>query len=166
MSATLELDEYNGGGVRTHGVVNLNVGSIDSPNIVVSPTSAIQVGTNSFAKYNQLHFTSLGGATVSGITVWMSQGAVVSGETLVTNLGGASNYFTVPLAVPTRQTIGGNMMPTAAPTGPNLGIGGSLVGTLSAPGVSDIWQWQLQLSKTVPRGTLATKEYSVSWIES
>lgn len=178
MSATVEIDEFNGGGVITHGVVNLNVGSVDQPNIAVTPSTAIERGANSYVKYNRLHFLDLGDvSSISKIRIWLSSGGFKSGEAIKTNLVrvGLENYVPATIKAPSATRLVGNSMPVAEPKQgsepiQNLGIKGSLTSTIASTDlqsewVSDIWQWQVQTSATMNPGVLMTKEFTFKWDE-
>lgn len=172
MPAQIELDELNGVNVRTHGVVNLNVGVVDSPNIKVTPLVALRVGQNAFVKYNQLHVLSMGDATqIGNLRFWLAAGDLLPGEVIQTSLSSQPNvYRAVTYDVPTQATrtfgAGGNLMPgPAEPASANLGVGGLLTGHLTAPGYSDLFAWQVQLGANTPPGALRTKRFTWAWDE-
>lgn len=169
MPAQLEIDELNNVSVRSHAVVNLNVGSVDAPNIVVGPLVALKANRNAYTKYNQLHFVDMGGATtISNIRIWISAGELLPTEVIQTNLSTAPiTYVSPTYSVPDTSRLSFNelRMPTSEPVSANLGIGGSLTGTLTAPGYSDLWVWQVQIGSQVPVGALRTKRFTFAWDE-
>jgi hypothetical protein len=170
MSAIVEIDEINGGGVTTHGVVNFNVGCVDQPNIIISPATAVSVGKNAYTKLHRLHFLDLGEASsISGLKVWLSTVQYKgTSERIKSNLPrpGIEYYYPMTTAdVPTAATYTMYTMPVTQPASANLGINGSLTGILTEPGVSDIFKWQLQTDAYIPPGTLGTKEFTFAWTE-
>lgn len=169
MAAHLEIDELNDVRTTTHGVYNLNVGSVDAPNITVGPKTAIKASNPAFIKYNMLHFTDFGGATeVKNLRVWMSAGSLLADEHVYTNLTSIPGIYSSPafLIPDQNQTWSGNEMPTSAPGSANLGIDGSLAGILDAPGTSDIWKWQVRVGANTPVGALPTKRFTFAWDET
>ena len=184
MPSIVEIDEINGAGVRTHGVGNLNVGNIDAPNIVVTPTTAIRKDANgkaqSYIKYNQLHFVSIPeGVTVSNIRVWATVAtASAATETAVTNLNTDQTTYNLHkklhasgIEIPTaNRLVWSSTIPTEEPvTGgqptPNLGIGGVLNGTLTGSGYSDYFIWQVQISPTAPPSKIHQRQLMFAWDE-
>lgn len=172
MTATVEIDEWNGSGsgITTHGVVNLNVGAIDSPNIQTSATTSIRAGTNSYTKYHKLHFTNLGGAAkVLNIKVYISEGELRAGESIQTNLMPFGNeaYTAEAYTPPSRLPFTKFPVPPigVVPSARNLGIAGSLTGELTVPGYSDFWKWQLQTTDSIARGALKSKTFTFIWDE-
>lgn len=142
MAATVEIDELNGTspGTRTHNISNTNYGEVDQVNLdpVANP---ITPGNNSFQKWQQFHVTALGGSvsiqnlkyfatTPAANTTHQFNGNTVQGSYDATK----KTVFETPdqssLDAP-------NSVPTAAPGSANIGIGGSLTGSLTSPGFSD-----------------------------
>lgn len=167
MAATLEIDELNQLGLLTHGVVNLNTGNADGPNLAVTPDIAIRAGQNAYAKYHRLHFLDLGSASsISNIRIWVT-GTFGTGEGIQTNLWtNMGGYQVVTFQTPTPITYTANPILTSDPTTANLGIGGVLSGALSAPGSSDIWKWQYQTALNTPTGAIPTKQFIFAWDET
>ncbi len=135
MAASVTIDETNGAapGTTTGNITNTNMGSTDAPNL--NPvTYPVQPGSNSFEKWQRFDLTALGGSSaIQNLKVWRT-GALGGAAIHLTNAalsgyGGATPYATPVATVSTKATL---TMPTAAPTGPNLGIGGSLTGQLTA----------------------------------
>jgi hypothetical protein len=166
MAATYELSETNlVGAVVTDGITSINYGSNDSPNIVVA-TYPITYGTNSFEKYIRLHFTNTFNK-IENLQIWKSAGAYVTGEGIKTNLT-TIGYSAASYATPTASTssVATNAMPTADPTTANLGLAGSLSGSLTSVGYSDYWVTQLQTTVSTPAGNVNQKTYTIQYDES
>lgn len=168
MVATVELCEANGAGETiTHNVSSLNCGSIDAANLV--PASyPINAGENACHKMVRVHVTAMGGSNkIDNIQVWKSAGAYATGEGIQTNLrtssyGGALSYAA---NIPSAATYTDQTMPVADPAAANLGIGGSLTGSLVAAGYSDYWKCQLQTTGSTPPGSLAQKTMTIQYDE-
>lgn len=163
MAATVRINEYNGGGAtETTGITNSVFGSTDAPNLVAS-AAPISVGTNSYEKWQKLEVTNMGGSSsISDIKVWYT-GTLSGSDDLLTNArtssyGGAATYTT-----PTNSAsaVATQVMPSSAPA-TNLGIGGSLGGSLSAPGKSDYLVMQLQVDGGTTSGASLTMNYRYS----
>ncbi len=160
MAATVQINEYNGvGETETADISNSNYGSNDSANLNTA-TYPISAGENSFEKWQKLEVTAMGGSTsINSIKVWRT-GSLSGSDALVTNArtssyGGAETY-TTPTA--STSTVADQTMPSAAPT-TNLGIGGSLAGSLTDVGFSDYLVTQLQ----VDPGTSAGASLTINW---
>lgn len=139
MAATIEICESNGSGETiTHSITNSNMGNGDVASL--DPvTYAIPAGNRSYIKYQRLHVTNMGGSSSIGtLKVWRS-GSMGGSATHVTNARESSYGGALSYATPTTSSVTGvsQTMPTSEPTGANLGIGGSLAGTLTATGYSD-----------------------------
>jgi len=166
MAATFELSESNGSGETvTDGISNLNYGSTDAPNIVPAD-HPIRAGENSYEKWVRCHFTGTFNK-IENIKIWKSAGDYVTGETIKTNLT-TSGYSAATYSTPTdsTSTVATNDMPTSEPSGPNLGIGGSLSGSLTSAGYSDYWVSQLQTTTSTPPGDVNTKTFTIQYDES
>lgn len=167
MAATGVLDEYNTAGeTETPDVTNCNFGSFDGPNLVVA-TYPITVSTNSFEKWWKMTFTGTFNS-VDNLKVWKVSGVYFTGETIDTNAressyGGAETYVT-----PTQTTsvIATETFPITEPSGANLGIGGSLSGSLSSAGDSDYLVCQTQTTGSTEVGDGNTKLFRFQWDES
>lgn len=162
MAATVQINEYNGAGeTKTANITNSNMGSVDSANLdpVANP---ITPGNNSFEKWQKLEVTNLGGSSeIDTLKVWRS-GALGGSASHVTNAressyGGAETY-----AQPTDSdsTVATQAMPTSSPTGANLGIGGSLSGSLTTTGESDYLVHQIQTDAGDTAGSTSTLKFS------
>lgn len=160
MAVTLEIDETNGAGATlSHNIANVNMGSVDTPALdpVASP---IVAGQRSFAKYNKMHVTAMGGSSkVDNLKVWRS-GALGGSATHVTNARLAS-YANISYATPTQSAVSGvdQAMPTGVPATANLGIGGSLGGSLTAVGSSDYLVHQIVTDSGDTAGSTTTLNF-------
>ena len=160
MSAVIEIDEANGAGeTLTHNVTNSNMGSTDSPSLdpVLYPITA---GQRSFGKYQKLHVTSMGGSSkIDNVKVWRT-GALGGSATHVTNAR-TSGYVNVSYATPTQSAVTNvdQTMPTSVPSTSNLGIGGSLAGSLTSSGSSDYLIHQLITNAGDTAGSTSTLNF-------
>lgn len=165
MAATFEVSESNGAGETvTDGVSNINFGSTDAANIVAA-SYPIDAGDNSYEKWIRMHFTGSFNQ-IDQLKIWKSSGAYVTGESLKTNLT-ESGYSEATFSAPTASTSSEatNTMPTSEPTDSNIGISGSLSGTLSAAGYSDYCVLQLQTTSSSPAGNVNQKVISLKYRE-
>jgi len=163
MPATVEIDEANGAGeTLTHNITNSNMGSVDSASLDAT-ANPIAPNTRTFVKYQKVHVTAMGGSSkIDNLKVWRT-GALGTGGThshltnaRETSYGGAATY-----ATPTRIAVSGvtQTMPTSEPTGANLGIGGSLTGSLVAIGSSDYLGHQITTDASATAGSSSTVNY-------
>lgn len=159
MAATVEICESNGAGETiTHNITNGNLGSVDAANLdpVANPVTA---GENTFEKWQRLHVTAMGGASsIGNIQVWFT-GALGGAAVHLTNCLTAS-YLGAPTyaqPVATASSLAINAMPTSAPGSANLGIGGSLAGTLTAAGYTDYLVHQIQTNAGDTAGATLTQ---------
>jgi hypothetical protein len=161
MAATVVINEYNGAGATlTANITNTNMGSVDAANLdpVANP---ITPGNRSFVKYQKIDVTAMGGSSkIDNLKVWRT-GALGGAATHVTNArtatyGGALSYAT-PVA--TAVTSVDQTMPTSVPGSANLGIGGSLTGSLTATGQSDYLAHQIVTNAADVAGSTSTMNY-------
>jgi hypothetical protein len=168
MVATVQIDETNGAGPtgsETTNISNMNFGNVDAPNLVPA-TYPIPQAANSYVKYFRVHVTAMGGSNkIDNIQIWKSAGAYVTGEGIQTNLE-TSAYTAEDYATPVTTTYTHNVMPVADPAAANLGIGGSLSGSLVAAGYSDYFKMQLQTTGSTPAGNVNQKTISIQYDES
>lgn len=161
-AATVSIAERNGApsGSLTASITNSNFGSNDSVNL--DPvTYPITANSNSYEKWQQFNLTNLGtSSAIKNLQVWYT-GTLSGSDTLKSNAktssyGGAPTY-----AQPTASTssIGTTTMPTSAPGAANLGIAGSLTGSLTATGVSDYLVMQLHVDSATTAGATLTIYY-------
>ena len=164
MAATVEIDEQNGRSdspTLTHNIANSNMGSADSPNL--DPTKApISPGQNTCEKWQLLHVTNMGTSTkISNLKVWRS-GGLGTGAIHLTNAAtsttyaGAATYTTPTTAL---SPIATHIMPISAPATPNLGVSGTLTGSLVKSGYSDFLVHQIQTDKKALSGSTSFVNY-------
>lgn len=163
MSATVEIDEENGSSnspALTHNIGNSNMGSIDYPNL--NPvTYPIAAGGNSYEKWQLIHVTDMGSSTrINNFQVWRS-GDLGAGAAHLTNARTSGYSATTGFSTPTAATssVATQTMPTGSPGTANLGIGGNLGGSLTAPGSSDFLVHQIQTSRNALSGSVTTMNY-------
>ncbi len=160
MAATIEIDEANGAGeTLSHNITNGNMGSVDAANLdpVANPITA---GNRSFAKYQKLHVTAMGGSSkIDNLKVWRT-GALGGAATHVTNAR-LSAYVNISYATPVASAITNvdQAMPTSVPATANLGIGASLSGSLTAVGSSDYLVHQLITNGADTAGSTSTLNF-------
>lgn len=158
MASVVEICESNGAGETiTHNVANVNMGSTDAA--ALDPVAfPVAPGANTFEKWIRLHVTGMGGsAKIDNLKVWRT-GALGANATHLTNAresayAGAPTYA-APVA--TASSVATQAMPSSAPTGANLGIGGALAGSLVAAGYSDYLCMQLQTTGAATAGSTST----------
>lgn len=161
MPATVEICESNTvSETVTHNITNSNMGSTDAANLTAS-SYPITPGTRSKAKYQRFHLTSLGGSSmVNNLQVWRT-GALGGAATHVTNARTSSYGGAIAFATPVSTAITGvdQAMPTSDPGSANLGIGGSLSGSLTATGYSDYLVHQIATDSGDVAGSTSTMNY-------
>lgn len=152
MAAVVEIDEINGTapGTTTHAITHGHYGSVDAVHLdeVANPLAA---STNSFEKWQRLHLTDLGGsAAVKTLRYW-SDTARPSGSTFQFN--GHVTQGTYDTSKKTTYETPGtgttktpNSVPTSAPGSANIGIGGSLTGSLTSAGSTDFVVSQIRVT--------------------
>ena len=176
MAVTLDIAETNGplaSSVETLDISNLNFGSGDVAELTPSsyPITA-QAGGHSYEKWIRIHISAMGGSTqLDNLKVWLSAlgGGWKTGEGLSTNMresGYSAASYNAAGPVEINSPDADQVMPETEPTGPNLGIGGSLAGQItSAPAYSDWAVLQLDVSELTPAGSLNTKTLTLQWDE-
>lgn len=168
MAATVELCETNGApaGAIEHNISNINFGSNDGPNLTTA-TYPIVAGENSFEKWLRIHVTAMGSSNkIDNIQIWKDSGDYVTGETIWSNLvtsGYTSESYAEP--VDTTSTKADTSMPTADPAAANLGIGGSLTGSITTAGYSDYCIIQLRTTVSSPGGDVNQKSFKFQYDE-
>ena len=81
MPSIFEFSESNGAGeVVTDGILNVNYGNLDSPNLA-SPNNRVVAGANSFEKWFRGHFTGTF-TTISNLKFWKSGGSLGTGVSI------------------------------------------------------------------------------------
>ncbi len=160
-AATVEIDERNGApaGTLTHGITNTNMGSTDAVNLVAA-TYPVVAGANTYEKWQKVDVTAMGGSSkIDNLKVWRTSAlggsAVHKTNARTTSYAGAETYAT-PTASASAYT---QTMPTSEPASANLGIGGSLTGSLTATGQSDYLIHQIQTNAADVAGSTSTMNY-------
>lgn len=160
-AATVEISETNGAGVTvTDGITKTDMGSTDAANLdpVANPVTA---GNNTYEKWQRIHVSAMGGSSkIDNLQIWRSSAlggaAVHKTNARTTSYGGAASYAT-PVA--TTSSVATQTMPTSDPAAANLGIGGSLSGSLTTTGYSDYLVHQIQTNASDTAGSTSTMNY-------
>jgi len=176
MSATVVVAERNGiqaSSIETLDIANVNFGSLDQA--ILNPSSApitAKTDGHSFEKWLRLYVSAFGGSTVvDNVKIWLSNlgGGWKAGEGVSTNLrttGYVNTTYQTGGPVQTNSTLATQVMPESEPSGANLGIGGSLSGTITAvPAYTDYAVLQLDVSASTPSGSVNTKTITFQWDE-
>jgi len=176
MAATVVIAETNGAvgtSLETIDPANLNMGSVDAA--VLNPTAypvTAQADGHAFEKWLRFYLSDLGGSSIiDNLKIWISNlgGGWKTGEGMSCNLreaGYSAASYPVGGPIQTNSAIATLAMPVAEPSGPNLGIGGSLGGSLvAAPGYSDWMALQLDVTELTPAGAVNQKTITFQWDE-
>jgi len=175
MSATVYIEETNGASgseVNSVDPDNLNMGSVDATELVPSsyPITAKADG-HAYEKWLRLFVSNMGGSSqVDNVKMWLSDlgGGWKTGEGMSCNLvtGGYTPISAYATPVDTDSTVATQAMPESEPGSANIGIGGSLSGSItSAPSHSDWVVLQLDVTASTPAGSLNTKTITIQWDE-
>ena len=162
-AATVEIDEANGAGeTLTHGISNTNMGSADAANL--DPTAyPVTPNTRTYIKYQKIHVTNLGGSSkIDNLKIWRTGSLGTGGtHTHVTNARTSSYGGALTYATPTQSSVSGvdQTMPTSEPGSANLGISGSLSGSLTGTGSSDYLGHQITTDSSATAGSTSTMNY-------
>ena len=118
MAATVTWYEYNGAGAdETENISNLNLGAVDSANLVPADNPVV-AGQNSFFKMIKVGFS--GSFTkVSNFKLWKSAGAYKTGEQM--RFIGTLETYTQPDQVSILSTFAAGEIPTSEPGSSNVG---------------------------------------------
>jgi len=162
MAVILEIDESNGATETvTPNVAALFAGSVDAQSF--DPTgNPITPGESSYEKWIRIHVTDLGGgAAVTAFKVWAEAPPThtslhSNGHTVQATYDAANHKQTSYAAPSTATTRTPEPMPTSEPASANLGIGGSLTGSLTAPGRSDYQLIQVRTTVSATAGATLT----------
>jgi hypothetical protein len=155
MASTVEIDESNGASETvTHAITGLAMGTSDAANMTPGAAGARQpAGSNGMQKALRVHLTALGGGLgITNLRVYCDP--ATTGWSLYTNgTTNTTNYASSKITTYVQPTVSTSPVPYALPTSDpgaaNLGIAGSLTGTLSAIGQSDYLYLQLRASGAV-----------------
>ncbi len=165
MAATFAIHESNGAGETTTVASNLNYGSTDAPNLTPADYP-ITAGDHSYEKWVRCYWSGTFNK-IENVQIWKSAGNYVTSEGISTNLT-TSGYTEASYATPTSadSTVATYSMPTSDPGSANLGIGGSLSGSLTTTGYSDYWVSQLDTGTDTPPGDVNQKTFTIQYDES
>jgi len=176
MAATVVITETNGpqaSSTETVDPSNINMGSVDDAELVPAtyPITAKTDG-HAFEKWLRMYVSAMGGSSIiDNLKIWLSSlgGGWKTGEGMSTNLR-ESGYVqaTYPTAGPveTNSPDAGQVMPETEPSGPNLGISGSLGGQItSSPAYSDWAVLQLDVTSSTPAGSVNQKTITFQYDE-
>ena len=134
----------------------------DSDAVNLNPvTYPVTPGENTYEKYQKIEITAMGGSSaIDNLKIWRTSalGGAAIHETNAREAayGGAETFVT-----PTKgtSTVATETMPTSEPSGANLGIGGSLTGSLTAAGSSDYLVHQIQTNVADVAGSTSTMNF-------
>lgn len=167
MAATFSWIEYNATAGDTGVPTNLNLGSTNAIDLAPS-TYPITAGTYSYSKWVRSHFSGTF-TRIENLQFWMSSSGsgYVSGENLrcsatTTSYGGTGTYSTPTTS---EDAQANNDMPEADPGAANIGIGGSLTGSLESEGDSDFIVIQASIGSGASAGATQTKQFRLSYDE-
>lgn len=161
MAATVEICESNSSGETvSHNITNSNMGSTDAANMTAA-SYPVTPGNNTYEKWQRVHVTAMGGSSkIDNLKIWrttaLGGAAVHLTNARTSSYGGAPTYAT-PVA--TSSSIATQTMPTSEPGTANLGIGGSLTGSLTGAGYSDYLVHQIQTNVADVAGASTTIHY-------
>ena len=171
MVATFSWIETNATAGDTSVPTNLNLGSTNAADLAPS-TYPITAGTYSYSKWVQGMWT--GSFTrIDNLQFWMSDSGTgyVTGETLKVSATTASYTGTDVYSTPTNaaDAQAANAMPVADPTAANIGIDGSLTGSVTTSAadsnVSDFIVIQASITGAASAGAVQTKTFTVQYDE-
>lgn len=155
-------EDYSIHGELTHNISDTDMSTEDSPTTdpVANPVTP---GNNTMEKYQQVHVTNMGGSSkIDNLQVWRT-GALGGSAVHVTNAR-TSSYARKFYVQPTvsDSTQGTQTMPTSDPGAANLGIAGSLSGSITSAGAtskSDMLVHQIQTDSGDVAGSTSTMNY-------
>ncbi len=159
MVATVEIDESNesAGESITHNITNSNYGNSDTVNL--TPASfPIPRPDPSFQKWHRIDVTAMGGSNkIDNLRFWRSSGTLDTGVTHLTNANTVQGTYdtakkTVYEAPAKDIAETPTTMPSSKPGSANLGIAGSLTGSLVATGQSDYLLHCVDTTGATPAG--------------
>lgn len=176
MGATVVIAERNGpsaSSTESLDPANLNFGSIDQTELVPASYPIVaQTDGHAYEKWLRFYVSDMGGSTiVDNLKVWVSNlgGGWKTGEGISCNLitsGYAAATYPTAGPIQTDSSVATNAIPESEPGSANLGIGGSLSGTIeSVPAYSDYMVLQLDVSASTPSGSVNQKTITFQWDE-
>lgn len=155
--ATVLIAETNLVGAVITTATNSNMGILDTPNTTLATAYAIPADSYSYEKWQRFSVTvNADGNTITGLRVWRTGTLGGASDTHLTNVrtagyAGAAVYSTPVITVSSYTQT----MPTADPAAANLGIGGSLTGTITTTGYSDYAVHQIHVHSSTTAGPAA-----------
>lgn len=176
MAATVVITETNGpqaSSTETVDPSNINMGSVDDAELdpATHPITA-QADGHAFEKWLRMFVSAMGGSSIiDNLKIWLSSlgGGWKTGEGMSTNLresGYVQASYPSGGPIEINSTVATQGMPESEPSGPNLGIGGSLGGSItSAPSYSDWGVLQLDVSNLTPAGSVNQKTITFQYDE-
>ncbi len=166
MVATFSWVEYNDNATDTGVPTNLNFGSTNERDLAPS-TYPITAGTYSYSKWVRAHYS--GSFTrIDNLQFWASDsGPLVSGEAVLCSATTATYAGTGTFNAPTTDADpqAAEAVPTADPAAANIGIGGSLSGSLAAEGDSDFIVLQTSVTAAASAGAVNQKTFTLQYDE-
>ena len=169
MVATFSWVEYNANATDSGVPTNLNLGSTNARNLAPS-TYPITAGTYSYSKWVQGAWS--GSFTrVDNLQFWMSASGsgYVTGESLkisaTTGSYSGTGTYHAPTGGASADTQASVAMPVAAPGTANMGVAGSLSGSLVAAGSSDFIVIQASIKSTASAGAVQQKTFTIQYDE-
>lgn len=161
MAATVVISEFNtAGATESANISNSNYGSSDAANLTAA-SNPIAPGANSFEKWQKVKVTAMGGSTSIGTLKFWQTGTLSGSDTSTTNARTSSYGGAATFATPTASasSVATQTTPTSEPGGANLGIAGSLSGTLTGTGTSDYLVSQIHVHAATVAGASLTNHY-------
>lgn len=126
-------------------------------------TYPITAGNNSYEVWLRGHFTGTFN-TIDNIQFWMSTDFSPNTGLAVYWKGNNVGSYVTP--VKTASAIATSTVPASDPGTANVSIGGSLTGSLTAPGYSDYIVLQLQTTTAAAAGDTSLATFSLQYDES
>lgn len=167
MAATFGWVEANLTAGDTGTPTNLNLGSTNARDLAPS-TYPISAGSNSYSKWVQGDFSGTF-TRIENLKFCMSDSGsgYVSGESLYTSATTGTYGGTDVYQTPTDGTdsYADNSMPTSEPGTANVGIGGSLSGSLTSAGATDFIVVQASIGAGASAGATQTKTFTLQYDE-
>jgi hypothetical protein len=159
MVATFGWVEYLQNATATATPTNLNLGSTLAANL--SPSLyPITAGTYSYEKWIKASFR--GSFTrVDNVKFWKSAGAYVTGETI--NWTGERTTYATPTNA--ASSFASATVPTTEPGSANVGIGGSVSGSLTTAGSTDYVILQASVTSAASAGAVNLKTFTLQYDE-
>lgn len=160
-AASFGFSESNGAGENiTDAISNVNMGSVDSPNLVAADNPIVRE-TNSYSKYIRGKFTGTW-TEISNIVFWKSAGAYVTGEAIKASAN--ATY-----ATPTQSDTGDSDVPVVEGSALSLnsaeGESTIVYGDSGVSGYTGYIRLQSQNTVSTPAGATNSKEFTLQYDE-